>query len=214
MTGVSLLVIAKDPRPGRVKTRLCPPCSPAQAARLAEAALEDTLEVVAHTPAARRMLVLDGDCARWRRPGLEVAAQRGTGFAQRLSHAFLEIDGPALLVGMDTPQLTTELLTDGLNALTSFDAVLGPAHDGGYWSVGLRPGHADVFRDIPMSTERTMRCQRERFRSLGLATYEQPALRDVDTIYDAHAVAGAAPGSRFARALAEIACPSLAAEMA
>jgi rSAM/selenodomain-associated transferase 1 len=201
---VSLLVIAKDPRPGQVKTRLCPPCSPEQAARLAEAALADTLDVVARAPAARKVLVLDGDDERWRRDGLEIIAQRGGRFADRLAHAFLDAEGPALLVGMDTPQLTTELLDEGLQALASFDAVLGPAPDGGYWSVGLRRPHRDAFRDVPMSSEATLRCQRQRFRSLGLATYEQPPLRDVDTIHDARAVARLAPRSRFARVMAEI----------
>jgi uncharacterized protein len=202
---VSLLVIAKDPRPGMVKTRLCPPCSPDQAARLAEAALLDTLDVVARAPAARKVLVLDGDCTRWRRRGLEIIGQRGALLSDRLAHAFAEIQGPALLVGMDTPQLTAELLSDGIDALRSFDAVLGPARDGGYWSVGLRRAHCDAFRDVPMSTATTLQRQRERFHTLGLATYEQPQLRDVDTMADAREVARDAPRSRFARALAAIA---------
>lgn len=112
MSGAALLVIAKDPRPGHSKTRLCPPCRPEQAAQLAEAALRDTLEVVARTPAVRRVLVLDGDPWRWRDCGLEVLAQRGEGLAERLAHAFADIGGPALLVGMDTPQLTCELLRE------------------------------------------------------------------------------------------------------
>ncbi|HEY3727058.1 MAG TPA: TIGR04282 family arsenosugar biosynthesis glycosyltransferase [Solirubrobacteraceae bacterium] len=205
MTGVSLLVIAKEPRPGRVKTRLCPPCSPRQAARLAEAALVDTLEVVARTPAARKILVLDGDGTRWRLDGWEIVAQRGAELADRLEHAFLDVGGPALLVGMDTPQLTAKLLCEGLRALMSFDAVLGPAYDGGYWSVGLRRPRPGAFRSIPMSTESTLEHQRERFQSLGLSTYEQPPLRDVDTIEDAWAVGREVPESRFARALAALA---------
>jgi rSAM/selenodomain-associated transferase 1 len=205
MNDVSLLVIAKDPRPGRVKTRLCPPCSPDQAARLAEAALLDTLEVVARTPAARKVLVLDGDCRRWRRPGLEIVGQRGRLLSDRLAHAFAETEGPALLIGMDTPQLTAELLHDGIEALRRFDAVLGPACDGGYWSVGLRRADGRAFRDVPMSTESTLQRQRERFRSLGLATYEQAELRDVDTITDAREVAHDAPHSHFARTLAAMA---------
>jgi rSAM/selenodomain-associated transferase 1 len=204
VSGASLLVIAKDPQPGRCKTRLCPPCAPAQAARLAEAALRDTLDVVFATPAARRVLVLDGDPARWRRPGLQVIAQRGDGLAQRLGHAFADVDGPALLVGMDTPQMTAELLTDGLRALLRFDAVLGPAPDGGYWSVGLQRPHQDAFDRVPMSCVTTLQRQRERFADLGLLTYEQPPLRDVDTIDDAHAVAREAPRSRFAGVLAGI----------
>ncbi len=203
MTG-ALLVIAKDPRPGRSKTRLCPPCRPEQAAWLAEAALRDTLDVVMRVPARRHVLVLEGDGSRWRRPGLELVVQRGEGLDERLEHAFADVGGPALLVGMDTPQLSVELLRDGLDALERHDAVLGPSADGGYWSVGLRGALPGSFRGVPMSVQDTYSRQRERFDELGLRTYRQATLRDVDTIADAHAVAALAPGSHFASALAEL----------
>lgn len=204
MSAIALLVIAKDPQPGRAKTRLCPPCRPEQAARLAAAALGDTLDVIAATPAARKVLVLEGDPGRWRRPGLEIVPQRGDGLDQRLGHAFADVGCPALLVGMDTPQLTRGLLTDGLARLETFDAVLGPAYDGGYWSVGLRSFDARAFAGVPMSTRQTMLRQRERFDELGLRTYQQVLLRDVDTFADARSVAAEAPRSRFARALEQI----------
>ena len=200
----TLLVIAKDPQPGRSKTRLCPPCRPEQAAALAEAALRDTLTAVMATEVRRRVLVLDGDDSRWRRPGLDVVAQRGDGLDERLEHAFADVAGPALLVGMDTPQLTPALLHEGLDALLEHDAVLGPADDGGYWSVGLRSRRAGSFVGVPMSAADTLQRQRERFTTLGLTTYEQPALTDVDTIDDAHAVAARVPGSRFAGVLEEV----------
>ena len=204
MIAASLLVIAKDPRPGRAKTRLCPPCRPEQAAGLAEAALQDTLDVVLGVDAASHVLVLAGDQARWRRPGLQIIPQRGEGLAARLGHAFADVDGPALLVGMDTPQLTPELLASGLAALADHDAVLGPACDGGYWSVGLRGSVPGCFAGVPMSAPDTLARQRERFDRLGLQRHEQPTLRDVDTIEDARAVAALAPGSRFAAALAAL----------
>ncbi len=204
MTGAALLVIAKDPQPGRCKTRLCPPCSPGQAATLAAAALLDTLDVVDAVDAARKILILDGAAKRWRRRGWEVIAQRGNGLAERLSNAFADVDEPALLIGMDTPQLTPELLRDGQRALDDHDAVLGPAFDGGYWSVGLRRSHHQAFVGIPMSSDRTLDCQSERFSGLGLRTHRQMRMCDVDTIADARAVAAQAPGSRFAQALAEI----------
>jgi rSAM/selenodomain-associated transferase 1 len=205
VSGPALMVIAKDPQPGRSKTRLCPPCRPAQAAALAEAALRDTLAVVMQLDVDRRVLVLDGDATRWRRPGLEVIAQRGGGLDERLENAFSDVGGPALLVGMDTPQLTVQLLGEGLAALEDHDAVLGPADDGGYWSVGLRDAPAGSFTGVPMSVAETLARQRERFSELGLRTFEQAVLTDVDTIHDAHVVAAQAPASRFASALAEIA---------
>ncbi len=150
------------------------------------------------------MLVLDGDPARWRRAGLEIVPQHGDGLAQRLANAFSDVGGPALLVGMDTPQLSIELLADGLSALASHDAVLGPALDGGYWSIGLRVADVAAFEGVPMSSRHTLVRQRRRLIELGLKTYEQPPLRDVDTIADACAVAALAPDSRFARTLATL----------
>lgn len=198
----ALVVLAKAPVAGRSKTRLCPPCTPQEAALLAEAALRDTLRTVAATPTARRVLVLDGAPGPWLPPGFEVLHQRGHGLDERLAAAFDDVGGPALLVGMDTPQLTPELLADGLRALADDDAALGPAPDGGYWAIGLRRPDPRVFLGVPMSVAETGLVQRRRLRALGLSCATLPALRDVDTIADALAAAEAAPGSAFARALA------------
>ena len=201
-----LLVIAKAPIAGASKTRLCPPCSPGQAAQLARAALRDTLQAVAATPGAgRRVLVLDGAPGPWLPRGFEVVAQRGDGLAQRLAHAFAACAGSALLVGMDTPQLTPALLGAGVQALRDgAAAVLGLAADGGYWAIGLRRPDADVFDGVPMSTARTGAVQRARLDALGLAPVTLPVLRDVDRIDDAVAVAASAPHTRFARTLARL----------
>jgi rSAM/selenodomain-associated transferase 1 len=210
-SGVALLVIAKEPIAGRAKTRLTPPCTPAQAAELAAAALFDTIKTVARTPAARRVLVFEGDPARWLPHNFEYIPQRGDGLAKRLANAFEDVNQPALLIGMDTPQLTPALLLDGLAALTrpQIDAVLGPAADGGYWSIGLSctaATHA-VFDGIPMSEPTTGAAQRARLTHLGLATHVQPPLRDIDTIGDAYAVAAQAPATRFAAALDQLTFP-------
>jgi rSAM/selenodomain-associated transferase 1 len=200
----ALVVIAKAPRAGHSKTRLCPPCTPRQAAALARAALADTLEAVRATPASRHVLVLDGDPGDWLPEGFEVLPQHGRGLDERLANAFEDVAGPALLIGMDTPQVTPRYLADALERLAqpAIDAVLGPAPDGGYWAIGLREPDPDVFRGVPMSSAGTCRAQRVRLSQLGLRVSELPALRDVDRIADAHAVAALAPTGRFARALA------------
>ena len=206
-----IIVIAKAPTPGRVKTRLCPPCTPEQAAALAGAALADTLAAVAAAGADRRVIVLDGEPGAWLPEGFEVVAQRGRGLDERLAAAFADAHAhahaePALLVGMDTPQVTAPLLDHGLGRLAEpeVDAVLGGALDGGYWAVGLRRPDARVFRGVPMSLSRTGEAQRARLRSLGLALAELPELRDVDDVQDACAVAREAPGTRFAAQVAAI----------
>ncbi len=205
MSSLALLVIAKQPLAGRAKTRLTPPCTPEQAAALADAALRDTLQVVRETPADRRVLVFEGpDPEPWLPDGFELVDQRGDGLGERLQAAFDDIGQPALLVGMDTPQLTSLDLLNAADALADerTDAVLGPTHDGGYWCIGFREPVAGAFAGVPMSDAATYACQRRRLDELGLRVREQARLRDVDTFPDALAVARAAPGTRFAQALA------------
>ena len=202
----SLVVIAKAPRPGRAKTRLCPPCSPVEAAAIAEAALLETLRAVARVPVARRVLALDGAAGDWLPDGFDVVPQRGDGLGERLAAAFVDVGGPALLIGMDTPQVGWRRLEDGLRALVrpGVDAVLGRARDGGWWALGLRRPDPAVFRGVPMSAATTGAVQRARLRGLGLRTVELPALRDVDRFADAQAVAAEIPGTRFAAAVAGV----------
>jgi hypothetical protein len=208
-----LLVIAKAPEPGRSKTRLAPPFTLVEAAWLAEAALGDTLAAVSRAPAARRLLVLDGVPGAWLPPGFEVVPQCGGGLADRLAGAFEHARGPALLVGMDTPQVFPRLLRESCERLLArgVDAVLGPALDGGYWAIGLREPNPAVFDGVPMSSSRTGQVQRDRLEGLGLRTAPLPRLRDVDTYADALAVAVQAPGSRFARELRRLAPETVAA---
>jgi len=194
--------MAKEPVPGRVKTRLVPPCTPRQAAALAEAALADTLHAVLAAPACRRVLVLDGKPGPWLPPGFDVVPQCGGGLDERLAAAFAVVSGPALLIGMDTPQLTPALLAVDWEAA---DAWFGPAADGGFWGLGLRRPDAALVRGVPMSTADTGAAQRARLHAAGLRVAELPRLRDVDTAADAVAVARQAPLSRFAARARELA---------
>ena len=123
-SATTLLVIAKQPVPGRVKTRLVPPCTHDQAASLAEAALTDTLHAVLRVPARRRVLVLEGRPGPWLPAGFDVVPQCGGPLDERLAGAFAGVRGPALLIGMDTPQVTPGLLTVDWQAA---DAVFGLA---------------------------------------------------------------------------------------
>ncbi len=199
--------MAKQPVPGKVKTRLCPPCTPEQASGLALAALEDTLDTVSATPAGRRILLLDG---QFDAPdGWDVVAQRGDGLGDRLANGFADAardpggGKPALLIGMDTPQVTAALLRDLCNRLSDVDAVLGPAVDGGWWALALRePAHGGLLADVPMSRPDTGVRTLEALRCAGLSVAMAPALRDVDTADDlAEVAAQCQPGNRFAQAV-------------
>ncbi|MGW0058318.1 TIGR04282 family arsenosugar biosynthesis glycosyltransferase [Streptosporangium sandarakinum] len=203
-----IVVIAKEPVPGRVKTRLTPPFTPVEAAALASAALADTLDAVARARVRRRVLALRGRTGPWLPPGFTVLPQRGDGLDERLAAAFGDAHRahpePVVLIGMDTPQVTSPLLVSAMDALTVRDAVFGPAADGGFWLLGLRRPDPALLLGIPMSLPTTGSEQLRRLRAAGLSVGLLPVLRDVDTAEDAAAVAAETPSSRFAATLAGI----------
>lgn len=206
-----LLVLAKEPLPGRAKTRLTPPLAPGQAAAVARAALLDTLAAVAAVPVARRTVVLDGSPAGWLPSRFAVLPQRRGALGTRLAGAFADAHAalpvPMLLIGMDTPQVSAALLRGALDALLSpgTDAVLGHAEDGGWWALGLHAPVDDLFEGVPMSTDRAGAAQRDRLDALGLTTTTLPSQRDIDHIEDVAAVAALQPaGARLGALAAEL----------
>jgi hypothetical protein len=198
----TIVVIAKRPVPGRVKTRLVPPLTPVEAAALASAALSDTLRTVDATPARQRVLAFDGPVDGWLPAGWIHRSQPSGGLDRRLVASFEALDDrPAVLVGMDTPQLRPHHLSRFDAA--EFDACLGPAADGGYWAIGFRnPSVArSAIEGIPMSSDRTAAEQLHRLSGLGLRVQLLDELTDVDTIEDAYQVAAQADDTEFAAQL-------------
>ena len=171
---IGLIVMAKAPRPGWAKTRLCPPLSRKEAARVAEACLRDTLAAAVRTPGTRPVVALDGGPGPWLPQGVQVIEQRGDGLDERLAAAFNDVGG------------------------------LGPAEDGGWWCLGLRKPDPRVFLGVPMSTAWTGSHQYGRLRTLGLRTDVLLALRDVDVIGDALEVAAQIPGSLLSAEMARL----------
>ena len=216
MVSGQLLVITKAPVPGRSKTRLTPPCTPEQAAAIAGAAVGDTLDVVRATPAARRVVALDGDPGVLDLAGCVVVPQVEGDLGTRLAAAFADAmagpdgDRPTLLIGMDTPQVSPALLADCLARLEAAGpgtAVLGAAPDGGWWALGLHSSAAaGVLPAVPMSREDTADRTHEALSGAGLTVLDLPVLTDIDHFPDAVAVAALCPpGSRTRRVVDEIA---------
>ncbi|WP_395659393.1 DUF2064 domain-containing protein [Nocardioides sp.] len=215
-TGTRVLVVAKAPVAGRVKTRLGAEVGHDAAAQLAAAALLDTVVACQGAVGADRcLLALAGDLADAVRgdeiadavTGWGVARQRGATFAERLVNAHVDVPpgGPVLQVGMDTPHLTADLLRAAAEDLDDHDAVLGPAEDGGWWVLGLHePRGAAALHDVPMSTPDTYRDTRRALAAAGLEVGATAVLRDVDTVADAEAVAAAVPDGEFARVWREV----------
>lgn len=201
----TLIVIAKTPVPGRVKTRLTPPFTAQGAALLAAAALADTLRAARRTDVGHRLLVLDGEPQPAWQASFTVVPQTAGTLDRRLAAAFQAAahrdPGPVLLVGMDTPQITPDLLRSCLPG-DEEDATIGLADDGGFWCLGFRrPRDHDLealLFDVPMSTDHTGADQLRRLRQSGLRVRLTPTLRDVDVFEDAEHVSALASQSRFA----------------
>ena len=190
-----VVVFAKAPRPGEVKTRMCPPLSHAEAAEFYACMLADVLETTAR---AARPLGLEpilavhppercAELARDVPPPFRVVAQRGPDLAGRMAWAVREAAAGGarrlLLRGSDSPTLDGAALAQALFDLDAFDVVLRPDRDGGYNLVGLRRPAPEIF-DHPMSTARALEETLARARSLGLATRIAEPGFDLDTPAD------------------------------
>lgn len=181
---ITFLVMAKECRPGAVKTRLCPPYTPGEASLIAEACLRDTLDTLESlgcAPGTRRVLCIDGS-APTDVDGWEVMPQHTGSLDLRIGAALDGCCGPTLVVGMDTPQLSAEHLRGPLEQWSDdIDAWFGAATDGGFWSLGLRAPDGDVVRGVSMSVPDTGARQRERLVQAGLNTRDLVTLTDIDT---------------------------------
>lgn len=201
----TIVVIAKETIPGKVKTRLHPPLTLEQAADVAAAAIADTLAVAMNLPATRRVLLFDGNRTPPGSEPFDVIRQVQGSLDERLAALFDEVDGPTVLIGMDTPQVTVEHLAPVFESWTDdVDAWFGPANDGGFWALGLARPTGDLLRGVPMSRDDTGARQLERLAGAGLSVRLLPELVDVDTIDDARLAAAAAPHSLFAAALGRV----------
>ena len=192
----TLLVIAKEPVPGRVKTRLVPPFTYEQAAQLAAAALRDTLRTAAEVDAKHRVLVFDGSPEGWLPEGWTTVPQACGGLDLRLAAAFAGLEGPAVLIGMDTPQFAATSLVDFADG---YDACLGLAQDGGFWAIGFADPSvaARSITGVVMSTARTGADQLTRLTPMDVLMLDP--LLDVDDAASASRVAALAPAGEFAR---------------
>jgi glycosyltransferase A (GT-A) superfamily protein (DUF2064 family) len=201
-----IVVLAKEPRLGRVKTRLQSRFSAEEAAQLAAASVRDTQRAVRASRAPRRVLCWDGDSSDFA-DGFEVLPQRSGTLNDRLAGAFDDLgrDGPArmLLIGMDTPEVSSALLDTDWD---DCDAILGLSEDGGFWAIGLRTSDAvaGVFAGIEMSTGRTGSAQLARLLSLDRSVKLLPPLRDIDEPADAACVADRFPSLEFSRCYAAL----------
>ena len=195
----ALVVFAKAPIPGQVKTRLCPPLTPDEAATMHGSFVIDALE---RTRAAVSQFQLPIDrylaCApssslvffkiMEERHGVALLEQEGDNLGARMTRTFGTLLGRryhrVVIVGTDVPTLPLECYAEAFELLQRRDVVLGPASDGGYYLIGLNNAAPALFEDIPWSTDRVLALTKEKAATLGLTVGLLPEWRDVDTIDD------------------------------
>ncbi len=187
----ALIVFAKAPLVGQVKTRLCPPLSPVAAAELARCFLVDTVERACRLPAVQVFLAITpAESEALFRSLLpfpvEYFAQRGTSLGEREYHSFVDLHQQGatrmVLIGSDIPTLPLSHLQEAFQHLEDErgDAVFGPSSDGGYYLVGMRVPHRELFEHIAWSTSSVMAdtlAQAEKHR---LSVTFVPSWHDVD----------------------------------
>lgn len=189
MTPVRILIMAKEPQPGRAKTRLIPALGSQGAADLADRLLKHTLHqalaanigpvefCITPDPAARYWQALD-TATRVKRSA-QVEGDLGARMAAAAKHG-LSLGTPVLIIGTDCPDLSAERLQIMAKSLQAHDVCLCPVTDGGYALIGLSRFTETLFSHIPWSTEQVAPLTRERIRTLGWACYESELLNDID----------------------------------
>ena len=192
---VALAAMAKAPIAGAVKTRLCPPLRPDEAAELARCFLQDRVEQLGAVPAGDRLVAFTPpEAAALVRalvpPEVRVVPQQGADLGARMSRllAMLLAEGyaGALVLGTDTPTLPTACLTEAAAVLGQgrADVVLGPSEDGGYYLIGLTTPAPALFVDMPWSTAAVCEETLRRARAAGYRVVVLPTWFDVDRIAD------------------------------
>lgn len=196
----ALIIFAKWPEPGRVKTRLTPPLSPEEAAELYRCMLLDTLDATAGFTGINRLIFFDGPAKRrdefkTMAPDAELFQQNGNDLGERLTDAFETAFATgcrhAAVIGTDSPHMPTERVAQAFSLLQggNSDVVLGPTEDGGYYILGMRGMYQELFRNMPWSSSRLLRETIGRAEKTGLKPSLLQPCFDLDTYEDLHRLA-------------------------
>ncbi len=215
MNTIAVAIMAKAPRPGAVKTRLCPPLLAAEAAALYRCFLLDKIAAVQALSGVRPMVAYTPDEAQAEfavlAPDFALVPQRGPDLGARLHTTLASVLAAghpgAIAVDSDTPTLPREFLQQAVDCLTGPgpDVVLGPTEDGGYYLIGVRVANRALFDDMPWSTSAVLEITLRRAAAAGLQTVCTPAWFDVDTPDDLRRLRTVLDGGRSAAEAGETA---------
>jgi rSAM/selenodomain-associated transferase 1 len=194
----AIMIFAKSPIPGRVKTRLCPPLRPEEAVELYKSFVKDTIHTAQAVKNSVTTILYDPSTQfpgiDWLGPGFPESfiSQKGRDLGDKLSTAFLEAFARGaervLAIGSDLPHLERDIIESAFSMLDKKDVVLGPAEDGGYYLIGLKRCWNDLFSGIAWSTSRVFKQTVQRTQNAGLSMGILPRLYDVDTASELNAL--------------------------
>jgi len=195
-SSAAIIVFAKAPVAGQVKTRLCPPLTPDEAASLHGSLVLDMLErcqslkgydrILAGTPSPHhpffRAMEARFKIPVWDQMGDDLGARMSSVFKKSLGSPYRSV----VVIGTDIPGINGPLVTMAVKSLQDHDVVLGPTVDGGYYLIGLRSPVPVLFENIPWSTDQVYAITEQKIKTLGLSLKMLPRLRDLDTVEDLH----------------------------
>jgi rSAM/selenodomain-associated transferase 1 len=191
LSGVALIIFARFPRRGEVKTRLAETIGSEAAAVFYRLCAEHVFgEIEDLSREVRRFLFYsdrsdENEMQEWAGPQFQLEAQVGTDLGERMENAFRSVFGrgarKAIIIGTDVPDLSAAIIDDAIGALDLCDVVIGPCQDGGYYLLGMKELHTGLFTDIPWSTDEVLEKTLGKVSALHLGIGQLPILADIDT---------------------------------
>ena len=181
----SLIIFIKNPRLGKVKTRLAATAGDERALRIYQALLEHTRHLALNLPVRRFLYYsdfIDWNDA-WQVDSFEKKVQQGEDLGQRMSHAFQKVlsrSKKAVIIGSDCASLTVSILREAFSALDQAPFVVGPATDGGYYLLGMQTHTPQLFSGIPWSTPQVFPETLQKINDLQAGYHLTPELSDID----------------------------------
>ncbi len=190
----ALVIFLRFPRPGRVKSRLAVSLGQEKAANFYRLCAEQLFREISGVSGDCRKYLFysdrgdESDIINWAGPGFDYLPQAGGNLGERLEQAFSRLFGKGMgkviILASDTPDITVGIINDAIEAMDRHDIVIGPSIDGGYYLIGMKKQHGELFRGISWSTEKVLGQTMEIIEALKLGVYILPELRDIDTEED------------------------------
>jgi len=189
----SIIVFARYPAEGKVKTRLASTIGARSAANIYKKIAENVIDEIKPVPNSNKYIFYSEETEKdlikkWLGRRFYYAHQSGADLGEKMLNAFRIVFGhganKAIIIGTDIPDLSTDVINGAIDALDNSDVVIGPAKDGGYFLLGMKNFYPKLFREIKYSTDTVFDETIKKINSLGLTFTRLNELQDIDTEED------------------------------